>query len=240
MGAREDTRERIVRATAALLATGGRDAVSTRAVSAAAGVPAPTIYRLFGDMRGLLDAAIGVTLAAYLREKTGRASVGDPVADLRHGWDINVAFGLANPAIYQLMYGDPRPGAALSAVVEGGAILHALVARVAEAGRLRVGVDHAVQLIRAAGAGVTLTLLGTAPAERDPALSAATREAILAAIITDAPASETGAGVGAGRNRAAHRAVALQAVLAEVQAEFTPGERALLTEWLDAIATPAR
>ncbi len=238
MGARGETRERIVRAAAELLAAGGREAVSTRAVAAAAGIPTPTIYRLFGDMRGLLDAVIGVTLAAYVREKAGRESAGDPVEDLRHGWDHNVAFGLANPAIYQLMYGDPRPGAALSAIVEGGEHLRALVVRVAEAGRLRVGVDRAVHMIRAAGSGVTLTLIGTVPEERDLALSDATREAILVAIIGDEPTPEATAGDG--RDRAAHRAVALQAVLAEVQGEFTPGERLLLAEWLDAIATPVR
>ena len=37
MGTREGMRGRIVRAAAELLATGGRDAVSTRAVAAAAG-----------------------------------------------------------------------------------------------------------------------------------------------------------------------------------------------------------
>ena len=49
-------RERILAATAKLLAEGGREAASTRAVGAAAGVQAPTIYRLFGDKQGLLDA----------------------------------------------------------------------------------------------------------------------------------------------------------------------------------------
>jgi AcrR family transcriptional regulator len=34
----------------------GRRAVTTRAVAAGAGVQAPTIYRLFGDKDGLLDA----------------------------------------------------------------------------------------------------------------------------------------------------------------------------------------
>jgi len=48
-----DARARIVRAATELLATGGRNAVTTRAVSAAAGVQAPTIYRHFGDMQSL-------------------------------------------------------------------------------------------------------------------------------------------------------------------------------------------
>lgn len=235
MGAREDTRERIVRA-AALLAAGGRDAVSTRAVAAAAGVPTPTIYRLFGDMRGLLDAAAGFELSAYSRAKAARERMADPVDELRRGWDLHVGFGLANPAIYQLMVGDPRPGGALSAAAEGMGQLHALVARVAEAGRLRFGVDRAARLIHAAASGVTLSLLGTTPEERDLALSDTAREAILAAIIADESAQGTTSGDG--RDRAAHRAVALKAVLAEVRAEFTPGERILLGEWLDAIATP--
>ncbi len=45
-------RDRILQAAARLLAEGGREAVSTRAVSSAAGVQAPTIYRQFGDMQG--------------------------------------------------------------------------------------------------------------------------------------------------------------------------------------------
>ena len=48
-------RERILRSTMELLARGGREAVTTRAVGNAAGVQSPTIYRQFGDMRGLLD-----------------------------------------------------------------------------------------------------------------------------------------------------------------------------------------
>ena len=58
--------------------------------------------------------------------------------------------------------------------------------RVAEAGRLRVGVEQAVRMIHAAGIGVILSLIGAEPEDRDPALSEATREAILAAVTTDA------------------------------------------------------
>ena len=49
---RPDARTRILRAATELLATGGRSAVTTRAVSAAARVQPPTIYRHFGAMRG--------------------------------------------------------------------------------------------------------------------------------------------------------------------------------------------
>ena len=235
---RTSTRERIVRAAAGLLAEGGREAASTRAVAAAAGVQAPTIYRLFGDMRGLLDEVASYGFSVYLRDKTTRERVEDPVEDLRRGWDLHVGFGLANPTFYALMYGDPRPGAELTAAKEAAEILHGLVSRVAEAGRLRVGVERAVGMIHAAGSGVTLALIGTEPKDRDPALSEATREAVLAAVTTDGPDGEaTG---GDGRDRAANRAVALKAVLSEAEAGLTPGERALLSELLDRIADPAR
>src|SRR4028119_655296 len=88
---------------------GGGGAVTTRGVATAAGVQAPTIYRQFGDMRGLLDEAASFGFSRYLRDKTSRERVEDPVEDLRRGWDLHVGFGLDNPAFYTLMYGEPRP-----------------------------------------------------------------------------------------------------------------------------------
>ena len=235
---RESARARIVRAAVALLAAGGREAVSTRAVAVAAGVQAPTIYRHFGDIRGLLDAATSFGFSLYLNEKTAQETVDDPVEELRRGWNLHVGFGLANPAFYKLMCGNSAPGIASPAAQEAIGMLHGLVSRVAEAGRLRVGVEQAVRMIHAAGMGVTLDLIGTALGDRDPTLSEAVREAILATILTDEPDAE--GAEGGGRNRAANRAVALKAVLSEAETELTPGERALLSEWLDRIAASAR
>ena len=61
--------ERMLRAAADLLQTGGIEAVSTRAVAAAAGVQPPTIYRQFGDKDGLLDAVAGFVLRGLHREE---------------------------------------------------------------------------------------------------------------------------------------------------------------------------
>jgi hypothetical protein len=173
-----------------------------------------------------------------MREKLAQERIDDPVEALRRGWDLHVEFGLANPGIYLLMVGDPRPGVIPGAAVEGIARLRGLMARVAEAGRLRVEVDRAVQIFHAAGVGVTLTLIGVAPEARDLALSATTREAILAALTGDE--GEADAPPATDQGRAARRAIALKAVLDEAAADFTPAERALLTEWLDTIARPAR
>jgi AcrR family transcriptional regulator len=224
-------RDRILRAAAMLLAEGGREAVSTRAVSAAAGVQPPTIYRQFGDMRGLLDAVAEDGFTRYLRGKVARAGTEDPVADLRTGWDAHIGFGLANPALYALMYGDPRPGVMPTAAVEAHKILEELVRRMAQAGRLRIGVGRATRLIHAAGVGVVLTLIAVDGADRDLAVSTLTREAILAAVTTDtAPPGRAAAGTEP--RRAATHAVALKALLPEASTAFTSAERGLLAEWL--------
>ncbi len=230
-GASLSPRDRILQAATALLAEGGREAVSTRAVSAAAGVQPPTIYRQFGDMRGLLDAVASDGFARYVRAKTARRRTGDPVADLREGWNLHIGFGLANPALYALMYGDPQPGAIPPAAIEAHEVLEQLVRRAAEAGRLRVDVDSATRMIAATGTGVVLTLIAAGDTGRDLALSHMVREAVLAAVTTDVTADEAPAQAGGGR--AVSHAVALKALLPEASAAFTYAERDLLAEWLD-------
>ncbi|MFZ4893735.1 TetR/AcrR family transcriptional regulator [Plantibacter sp. Mn2098] len=253
-------RDRIVEAASELLSAGGRDAVSTRAVSAAAGVQPPTIYRLFGDMSGLLDAVTSHGFAAYLHTKRNRTLLPDPVDDLRAGWDLHVAFGVANPALYSLMYGQPEAGAEPTAAREAEAVLRSLIERVAVAGRLLVDVDRAVQMVHAASSGVALTLIATLPERRDPLLSETMREAVLTAITTPADAAGTSTGSADGSSVIARHAVSLAAAIADDRrnsalpadeadaAETTsPGETgvltdaetALLTEWLGKLANAA-
>ncbi len=222
-----DTRERIVEAAAALLTEGGREAVSTRAVSAAAGVQAPAIYRIFGDKQGLLDAVAEYGFATYLVSKTASPPTGDPVQDLRRGWDLHVGFGLAHPAFYTLIYGEPRPGLESPAARKAGLVLAAQVHRIAEAGRLRVSEERAAHLIHAAGSGTTFALITIPPARRDMELSAIARESMIATVTTDGPRSGPG-------NTLVSTAVALRATLSEATA-LTPAERALLRDWLDRI-----
>jgi len=233
-----DARARIVRAASELLATRGRNAVTTRAVSAAAGVQAPTIYRHFGDMQGLFEAVARETLATYAREKASRPLTNDPVEDLRRAWDLHIAFGLAHPDAYALLYSAPSVAAYRPVIDEGVALLQGLVARIAEAGRLRVDVAHATDLIHAAGTGVTLTLAATPPEERDPRLSETMREAILTAITVPASGAANGETDAArAAERVAVYAVALRALLTEAPSVLSPAERQLLGDWLDRLAT---
>jgi len=224
-------RDRILQAAARLLAEGGREAVSTRAVSRAAGVQAPTIYRQFGDMQGLLDAVASHGYATYLASKRERKTSQDPVEDLRRGWNLHIDFGLANPALYTLMYGNPRPGTPHPAAAELQDALLGQVRRIAEAGRLCVGVERAADMIHAAAVGVVLVLLGQGGASGDQTLAVATREAVLAAITAD-PQTVSPHARPAPRSDVTRHAVALKASLSQDTRPFTTAERALFSEWL--------
>lgn len=225
--ARDRTRARIVETAADLLARSGRDAVTTRAVAAGAGVQAPTLYRLFGDKDGLLDAVADHGFRQYLAKKPAGPPGGDPLEELRVGWDVHVEFGLSNPALYGLMYGEPRPGTPSPAAVRATEVLRAHVRRVAEAGRLRVSEEHAAQLLHVTACGTVFTLLGVPEGQRDRAVSDLAREAALVAITIDSAAPASPGPVGA--------AVTLGAVLDDTAA-LTAGERELLREWLTRIA----
>ena len=220
-------RERIIAAAARLLADGGPDAVSTRAVSATAGVQPPVIYRLFGDKQGLLDSVASDGFESYLASKSGLEPTDDPVEDLRAGWDLHVGLGLANPSLYTLMYGQPRPGMPWSpAALTAFEMLAKLIRRIAEAGQLRIPEDRAAALVHAAGCGTTLTLIATPAGQRDPELSHTAREAVVAAITAQPPAAPPDVTTAA---------VTLHAVLPQAQV-LSAAERALLREWLDQIA----
>ena len=214
-------REHLVRVAGTLLREHGPAAVTTRAVAQAAGVQAPTIYRLFGDKDGLLDAVAEDAYAGYVAGKTGAADTDDPVADLHAGWRDHVRFGLANAALFGLLT-DPRRRS--PAAVAGLAVLATRVRRIAAAGRLRVPERRAVELIHSAGTGAVLTLLALPEADRDPGLADAMYEAVLRAILTDAPAPAP--------DRLTAAVVTFRAVLPELPT-LTAAERALLREWLD-------
>jgi AcrR family transcriptional regulator len=184
----DHVRTRILDATAALIAKGGRDAATTRAICAAANVQAPTIYRLFGDKRALLDAVAERGFALYVADKAARAPHPDAMQALRDGWDLHVAFGLANPGLFAIMSGDPRPRPRSGSYAAGLDVLTGRIRNIAVAGRLRVSEERALALIQAGGVGTVLTLLSQPADARDLGLSVLAREAVMAAISTDVPA----------------------------------------------------
>ena len=224
---RDRTRAQLVEVAAELLATQGQDAVTTRSVALAAGVQAPTIYRLFGDKSGLLDAVVEQQWARYVACKPPVSADDDPVEGLRAGWECHVGFGLSSPVLFRLMHTVLRTPDGRAAAAAGIGMLQARVHRVAEAGRLRVTERRAADLIHAAGTGVVFTLIDQAEDERDETLADTAWESVCATILTDAStAAITGP---------AAAAVTLRAALPDLTA-LTAAERALLGDWLDRIA----
>ncbi|MCX5384189.1 TetR/AcrR family transcriptional regulator [Streptomyces sp. NBC_00083] len=237
---RRATRRQVLEVAAQLLEEGGSEAVSTRAVAAAAGVTAPALYRMFGDKDGLLTELAAYGFEMYLTEKREALALtpDDPVADLYRGWDLHVDFGVQHPAFYMLMYGTVQPGRRPPAADEAHGLLVRLLRRAAETGRLRVPVEQATRVIHAATTGATLALIGEAPSERDLTTSARLRDTVIASVTTDPPAPS--------ESDLASRALALDAALENALTSGSPAvgtevplrdtETALLRDWLQQLA----
>jgi AcrR family transcriptional regulator len=221
------TSERIVAAAMGLLAEGGTERVSTRAVCEAAGVQPPTIYRLFNSMDGLLDAVAREGFLIHQRSYRSLELSDDPVADLRKGWDQHVAFGLANPYLYSIMYGRADPATPSFAAVAANEGLHYAIHRVAEAGLLRVDERFAALSMTAAGIGATFTLLTVPEEHRSLDDSVRMREGFIHSILSDQPKAPNAGIVGT--------AAALNALL-DTTSVLHPAERQLMHHWLDRLA----
>ncbi len=217
-------RARITEAAARLLAEGGRAAVTTRAVARAAGTAAPTIFRLFGDKDGLMDAVAEHVLATYVASTSGQAALedGEPLEDLRVAWRMHVEFGLANPDLFTLL---TIPGRAerSSATTAGAGVLEARVQRVAAAGLLGVSEPRAVAMIHAAGTGAVLALLHQPLAGRDSFLAEAMLDAVLGAVLAAVPAPHA--------SDLTPLAAAMRTAVPELPA-LSKAEAGLLSEWL--------
>jgi len=225
--------DKVLQAAAELLRTGGIDAVSTRAVAAAAGVQPPVIYREFGGKDELLDAVSHFVLESYLRDKRRRLlrASGDTVQDLRALWDAHVEFGLTHPDTYVLTFVQSGPGAPMSGAAETIKLLEQVISRLGDEGRLRMSVERATTLFHSAGIGLVLTLISIPPDERDMQLSALARDSLLATIVSDKKAAA------AKSSALTARAVALsEAVRRADHTPLTSAERNLMLEWLVRLA----
>ncbi|WP_330342277.1 TetR/AcrR family transcriptional regulator [Streptomyces sp. NBC_00557] len=227
----EDPRRRIVEAAVELLESGGPDAVSTRAVAAAAGMQPPAIYRYFGDKDGLLEAVAEHGYAQFLQTKRAQLDPApkDPVEELRRAWDMVVEFGVSRPELFALM--NRATGSGSDAAHRAGLdILRGRVRRLAAAGWLRVDEELAAQIIQATGQGAVTTWHSTPAERRNPALLTVLRESMIAAVTRAeplVPREESGP---------AAAARALHAALCDDVEVLSAAEQCLLREWLARLA----
>lgn len=158
------TEEKILAAAADLLESDGPEALTSRAVCAAAGITAPTLYHHFGDMTGLVNVLVTRGIADFMAGKRAARHSVDPAAGLRKGWDAWIDFALRRPALFKLMVDraarDPELGR------EAHRIMRDNLDRLGEQGALKVSVDVAARAMQAASNGVlSLLAQGATPAE---------------------------------------------------------------------------
>lgn len=215
------TRAKLIDAAADMIARSPGEDFSLRAVCEVVGVKLPTAYHFFGSKQGLADAVVEHGFDMYISEKQAMEWSGDPIQDIRTGWDAHVDFGLANPGFYALMYGKVQPGHAPAAQARPAEILLGLTTAAAEQGRLVVPPEQAKAHILATNIGVTLRQIIQGYA--DPELSTAVREGVIGAITGTAP----------GQDASTHRALSMVSELAVAHPEtLGTAETRLLQEWL--------
>lgn len=225
----DDLRTRLLDAAEDQLVASPDGDIATRAVCEAVGVTQPVLYRLFGDKRGLLDALAARGLTRYAERKARLETTGDPVADLRAGWDDHAAFAREHPALYRLVFA-PRPWADPAPRQGVLDLLLATLRRCAAAGALATAPETAAALILSANVGLALNAMAQPGAFGDPALSAAMRETVLGQVLVAGRPPVTTPTLA----DAAHR---LDAQLTLTPpAALAPEEQALLRVWLARLA----
>ncbi|MCU1548733.1 MAG: TetR/AcrR family transcriptional regulator, partial [Arthrobacter sp.] len=176
---------RLLRAAAELLANSGGSAVSTRQITQLAGVTAPTLYHHFGDKEGLFDAVVAAGFDEYVAGERDFAPSGQPLEDIGRMWDNHVQFGLNQPELYLVMFGNIRPESRPAIVADAEALMEEMLNKAAVAGQLNVPPREAARSILAANVGVTLMLIAEKAPERNLELSAMTRDAMIFAVSTE-------------------------------------------------------
>jgi AcrR family transcriptional regulator len=106
---RSDLASRFVDEAGRILSTEGASALTLRRVAAASGTSTMAVYTLFGDKQGLLA---GMYREGYRRLGAALAAVkptAAPVDDLINLGRLYRKTALANPHLYDLMFGRPIP-----------------------------------------------------------------------------------------------------------------------------------
>jgi AcrR family transcriptional regulator len=220
-------RDRLLLAATRLLDEAAGGPVSTRQITERAGVRAPTLYHHFGSKQALLDAVVSHGFKEFLRQRQRDIAQGDPLDDVRAGWDNHVAFGLEFPSAYAHIYGQVKPGVRCGVTEDVKEHLLTALEPAAAQGRLCVPAAEAATQILAACSGVTLTLIQQPQDERDPDLSDRMRESVLASITGGSERAPTTA-------RDALRSVSN--ALDRDDGRLSAGERALMRELLARLA----
>ena len=146
-------REKILQATASIIAKEGIDAVSIRYVCDKVGVKAPTIYYYFNDKEGLIDAVIALAYKKHIKIYSELAKDKDPLSALKQIWDSFFAFVEKDTELYHaiviahLKQRVPKEGVALFESIAQ------LFKRLGETNKLKLTYAEAAEIFYAAAYG---------------------------------------------------------------------------------------
>ncbi|MFD9595187.1 TetR/AcrR family transcriptional regulator [Kitasatospora sp. NPDC059973] len=110
---RAETTAEIKKVALELMASGGPDAITLRAIAREMGMTANAIYGYFATRDDLVTTLIDnvySSLADAVEAAWAAAPTGDPAARIRAWADAFRDWALANPEGFRLVYGDPVPG----------------------------------------------------------------------------------------------------------------------------------
>ncbi|MFI2380577.1 TetR/AcrR family transcriptional regulator [Streptomyces sp. NPDC018964] len=174
------TRDRLLVVGADLLQAAQGGDVTTRAITQAAGVQAPTLYHHFGSKQGLLDEVVSHGFHRFLEERRTSPS-SDPIQAIAQAWDTHVRFGVEHPAFYAHLYARVEPGYKCGVVSQVELMLFNVLEGAAD--QLVLPPADAAKTILAASSGVVITMISELNGTVDWSLSDRVRDAILASLI---------------------------------------------------------
>lgn len=175
-----DTETAILQAAAALLEEHGPAGLTTRAICAAVGITAPTLYHHFGGMDALAMALITQGRADFMSRRRASKASDDLMKVLRTHWDDAVDFTVKRPHLYALLVQQAQQHPEL--LVETFAEMRALVQRLVDTGRFLVPLEESARALSAAFNGVlSLRQWGAATASE----VRVTSDLIFTALITE-------------------------------------------------------
>ena len=164
------------------------------------------------------------------------APSGQPLEDIRRMWDNHVQFGLNQPELYLVMFGNIRPESRPAIVADAEALMEEMLNKAAAAGQLNVQPREAARSILAANVGVTLMLIAEPATDRNLELSTMTRDAMIFAVSTDQ--AKAASPDDSGKSSVVVAAIALNAALqASHSDQLSSSELKLFLEWLHRIST---
>lgn len=142
-----EVKKRLLKVARHLLSTAGREAASSRAICALAGVQAPTLYHHFGDLSGLHRAAIDQTYEQVAMAYLEGAKEGGPRQGLRNGWGAFNYFAHQEPIMCRIVIQQVLAGQPPAAVAETLRTVEEDLSHLYDEGSLVCPPHEAVQLL---------------------------------------------------------------------------------------------